>query len=228
MQHILRQLLPDDPEPGANANPSLYWRSLLGAKFTEELIEQAHADAARRTGIMGRSAFKTKCKAEGCGRSAVDGASYCSDDHYDELVAERIARKGYRLSTPRPRDYTIALPRASKRSALTTPRKVTLLAPEKPKLAETFVTKYEGIAVGDSIETYGDFVDKATIGFGKTSSKEIEAIKPFLVFRTIRAAYNDTVHIYPVTFHDVPFISLPEWKKETGMSFWPCLVKEKE
>lgn len=38
--------------------------------------------------------------AEGCNRRAVDGMSYCSEDHYDDLVAERKAKHGYRMRQP--------------------------------------------------------------------------------------------------------------------------------
>jgi hypothetical protein len=65
------------------------------------------------------------CQGEACTNKAVRGSSYCSEEHLDQLMAERRAKNAYRVATPVSagsatetsivphRDYTASLPRAN-------------------------------------------------------------------------------------------------------------------
>lgn len=50
------------------------------------------------------------CQGDGCNRRPVSGLSFCSEDHYEELVAERKSRNSYRTGSPSSTgDYTKTL-----------------------------------------------------------------------------------------------------------------------
>lgn len=61
---------------------------------------------------------RPRCIAAGCKLPAVDGLSYCSEDHYEELVEERKAKQNYRtgylgvtLPPARPSPVHVAAPK---------------------------------------------------------------------------------------------------------------------
>lgn len=67
----------------------------------------------------------TTCHGEGCTHKPVAGMSYCSEDHYEQLVDERKARNHYRSASPVQSDYT---------AQLQPPRNQGLIKPPKPEV----------------------------------------------------------------------------------------------
>jgi hypothetical protein len=71
-------------------------------KGDEDIFDPAlsHAAVGRTLGVSGqhvgrlRKELNLGCQAQGCKRNAEKGWSFCSHDHYDELVAERKRRAG--------------------------------------------------------------------------------------------------------------------------------------
>lgn len=89
---------------------------------------------------------RPRCIAAGCKLPAVDGLSYCSEDHYEELVEERKAKNGYRTGSPlRAHDFTEQLkpPKASSVHVATVASKMKQVKASKPKASKAAAPEKE-------------------------------------------------------------------------------------
>lgn len=68
----------------------------------------------------------TTCQGEGCTHKPVTGMSYCSEDHYEQLVDERKARQHYRSAAPVLREHDFS-------ASLKPPTNKGLIKPPKPE-----------------------------------------------------------------------------------------------
>lgn len=118
------------------------WHSLLGHDIAEQLIAQAYDDVANGrhndcgAAIVNPSGMP-RCQGEGCKRLALNGMSFCSYDHYEELVEERKAKNGYRTgSALGPKiDYSAQLkPATASTVHVAAPAPKPVSAPKLPKL----------------------------------------------------------------------------------------------